>query len=103
MTQTIDIETALAQLTHSEHGFGRLRVMTGAHTFINHGDAVSFKVKGSKAASFVKITLEADDTYTMLFGKIRKYELIKKQEFAGVYAENLKSIFESTTGLYLSL
>jgi len=97
------IPTALAQLTHSRNPFGRLTAMTGAHTFIDHGNAVSFKFKGSKVANFVKISLDASDTYTVTFGKIRKYELTKQQEFTFVYADALKSVFESITGLYLSL
>ena len=79
------------------------RAMIAMHNRIDHGNAFSFKFKGSKVATFCKITLEADDTYTVLFGKIRKYELIKQQEFVGIYNDGLTSLFEETTGLYLSL
>ena len=98
-----DATTALNQLTRSNNGINRLCAMTGAHTFINHGDAISFKFKGSRTASFCKIQLNADDTYTMTLGKIRKYELIKVQAAEHICWDALKPAFESRTGLYLSM
>lgn len=99
----MDIQTTLNQLTHSDCGVDRLCAMTGASGFIDHGNAVSFKFKGSSAANFCKVTLEGDDTYTVLLGRIRKFEVTGKRQFEGVYAHALKGTFESATGLHLSL
>ena len=84
--------------------FGRMGArMIGAHTLINHGNALSFKFKAGRKFNFCKITLLADDTYKLEIGKIVKYDLRKVQTSEGVYAEDLRRIFEETTGLYLSL
>ena len=92
-------QTILGQLG----GVGRLSAMAGAHTFLDHGDGVSFKIKGSRAANYIEIKLSALDLYDVKIGKIRKYELTKTQEFAGVFASSLKGLIESTTGLYLTI
>lgn len=96
--------TILEQLTQSKNPMNRLSVMTGAGNFASHGDeGVSFKFKGSRKANFCKVILNSMDTYTVTFGKIRKYELTKVQTFEGVYNDALKDLFEDVTGLYLSL
>jgi len=84
--------------------FGRMGArMIAAHSMVNHGNALSFKFKGSRSLNYCKITLMSDDTYNLTVGKIRKYELTKPREFSGVYADQLGSLFERETGLYLSL
>jgi len=84
-------------------GYGRLTAMTGARNFIDHGNALSFKFKGSRKANYVKIELDPSDTYNVTFGKIRKYELTKERTFEGVHATMLRRLFEQVTGLYLTL
>ncbi len=83
---------------------GSALVMMGAHNLIDHGDALSFKFKGSRKANHLKITLAGDDTYTMNFLKLgRNFSIREVASFSGVYASNVKSVIESTTGLYTSL
>ncbi len=103
MTNNIDIETALSQLTGSARPFSRLRMMVGAYNLIDHTTAVSFRFKGSRAASYCKIELAADDTYTVTFANIRNYSLANEQRYGGVYASALRELFESVTNMYLSL
>ena len=79
------------------------RTMVAAHNLLDHGDALSFKFKGSRKLTYCKVALDESDTYTVVFGRIRKYEIVGKQEFSGVYADRLTSLFEETTGLRLSL
>ena len=82
----------------------RTFVMLGAHCLIDHGDALSFKFRGSRAANYVKVTLAADDTYTVDFKKLgRNYSVKDVSETAGVYVDSLHALIESTTGLYTSL
>ena len=91
-------------------GFGKLKAMVGAHTFIKHEaeKALSFKFKGSRKCNYIKITLDASDTYNVEIGRVTNgkvkgftYKVI--DESAGIYCDQLKPLFESITGLYLSL
>ena len=84
-------------------GTGRLNAMTGAYNFLDHGNAVSFRFRGSRAANYVKIELDASDTYTVTFGKVSRYALTKVQDFSTVYVETLRELFERVTGLDLTL
>lgn len=93
-----NVETIARQI------FGRGgRSMIAAHNLLNHGNALSFKFKGSRKFTYCKITLLTDDTYKVEIGRIRKYELVGVQTTEGVYADQLRPLFERTTGLYLSL
>lgn len=80
----------------------RALYMLGAYNLIDHGDALSFKFKGSRKANHLKITLAGDDTYTMTFIKIRGYDFKSVHEVSGVYVDSLHAVIEDTTGLYTS-
>ena len=85
-------------------GTGRLVAMTGAKHFMTDGPAVSFKFANrAPAPNYVKITLDASDTYTVTFGRIVKFELRSSSTVSGIYCDQLVELFENTTGLYLSL
>ena len=84
-------------------GTNRLSAMIGANNFINHGDAVSFRFKGSTFANYFKVTLNSMDTYDIEFGKVWGTKYTVKKKFEGVYNDQLKKIFEKTTKLYLTL
>ena len=78
-------------------------VMIGAHTLVDHGNALSFKFRAGRKFNYCKVTLLADDTYKVEIGKIVKYKLTKVQTAEGILCEALRPFFERTTGLYLSL
>lgn len=86
-------------------GCNRLKAMVGANSFVYSSDDhfISFKFKMCQKMNYIKITLNDLDTYDLEFGKIwgTSYKVVK--EFDDVYCDQLKSIFESETGLYLSL
>jgi len=89
-------------------GYGRVRAMTGAYNFSvgkdKDGDPqLGFFFKNRRGPNGVQIALKADDTYTMRFFRRRGYDVHWKDEFTGVYASQLKPLFEQATGLYLSL
>ena len=88
-------------------GSGRLKAMLGAKHFISHdgGKALSFQFPNRKRSkgNYVKITLRPDDTYDMEFSQIVKYEAKPVKSYKGIYADQLKPIFEKQTGLRLSL
>lgn len=82
-------------------GTGKLAAMVGAKQFvtgITDGGAL-----GGVQFNKVQILLMPDDTYTMVFWFTRGGSSKKIKSVSGVYADKLKSVFESTTGLYLSL
>ena len=94
-------ETILRQMG----GAGTLTVMIGAHTFVGSENSLTFKWKARAkgGANTLQVTLDPSDTYTMEFFRYRSGEAKPLQSFEGVYAEDLRRIFESTTGLYIRL
>ena len=84
-------------------GGGRLKMFVNGRNFLDHGNGLSFRFTGSKVANYMKIILSPDDTYKVELGKIwgKSYKI--KKELDGVYCDQLVSIFEDTTKLYLSL
>lgn len=84
-------------------GFGRLSAMINARNFLDHGDALSFRFSGNRKMSFCKITLDDSDTYTVVLGAIRNFEVREKVSASGIYADQLVDLFERETGLYLSV
>lgn len=104
MTTANTTTNVAATIARQLGGTGRISAMVGAFNMLDHGDAFSFRFKGSRALNYCKIELDAaTDTYTVTFGKVRRYELTAVQTFPMVYAAQLRGLFESTTGLYLSL
>lgn len=85
-------------------GLGKLVAMTGANNFVDHGDALVFKFKLCKKSNMVKITHTDMDLYTVEFLKLnmRKVTCDVTKSYEGLYAEDLKTTFESETGLSLS-
>ncbi len=86
-------------------GTGKLSVMIGAKDFISYPNGVAFKFMdpGAGKPNYVKIVLNARDTYDLEFGRLRgmNYKVVKS--FDDIYNDSLRSLFERTTGLYLSL
>lgn len=88
-------------------GVGRLRAMVGVRHILysEESECVSFQFKGSRKFNAVRITYNAGtDLFDVEFIKYgRNFVVRKTEETDGVYVDMLKSLFESTTGLYLSL
>lgn len=94
----------IAQTTLTQLGGSRARAMIAAkHVIFDKDGSVQFKFSGSKAFNFVKITLDASDTYTIRFCKLVSYDVRAEHTISGVYADQLVNIFQVNTGLYLSL
>lgn len=93
-------ETILAQLG----GTGRLSMMVGAKNFVAHESAVSFKLGtgSTNGINYVKVTLDASDTYTVAFGRVRSFKLTDKGTHEGIYCDMLVALFEKETGFFLS-
>lgn len=110
--------TSPAEIAASQIG-RRAFVMMGAKNIVTDGSTLRFDV-GSNAKGITAISIELDpsDTYTVRTFKGRPASTkldMKTGEFVTrggrklvdavsfVYAENLRTVIESATGLYLSL
>lgn len=100
-------------------GGNKFIAMTGSKNFIASENTLSMHLTHNKArAKYLKITLEANDTYTMVFSTMKKefdpafkaaginfktdvHVILKTIE--NVYFDQLQPIFTSVTGLYTSL
>lgn len=110
MAQLTDVQTnILNQLTQTDNGYARLKAMVGAENFMYSGhedlppDNISFKFKGSRLASHVKITINHYDLYDLEFTKQRGFDVYDVANFENAFAEDLRDIFEDVTGLHLQL
>jgi hypothetical protein len=86
-------------------GTGRLKVMIGGRDFMGGANDLQFKwaAKAKNGANSVRIVLDPSDTYTVTFYSVRGMNVKEKGTFSDVYNDNLRGLFESETGLYLSL
>jgi hypothetical protein len=107
-TKEMAVET-LQQLVQGPTG--RLTAMIGANNIAfdskNANVSFKFKARAKDGINYCRITLTTMDDYTVEFGRVQNkkgvpdYKKIKSVD--GAYAEDLKGLFEETTGLYLSL
>lgn len=83
-------------------GSNRLQMFTGAYNFLAVPYGVSFRIK-NRSVNYVKIVLNAMDTYDIEFGLIRgtNYKIVK--ELSGIYNDQLVEVFTRYTGMVLRL
>jgi len=98
----------IARTILSQLGGNKFVAMTGAKSFGNTGNGLSFRLPGSRGftkngINYVKITLNDLDTYNMEFGRIRgtNYKVIDTQN--NIYFDMLTDVFTDVTGLNTSL
>lgn len=64
---------------------------------------LQLKARTKKRVNRVRVTLDADDTYTVKFSRELNVKGVPTatlvSEFAGVYADQLRSLFTQETGL----
>lgn len=86
-------------------GWNRLSVMIGAPQYMvgPNGEASFTFKRGKQSINHVKISL-VNDLYVLNFNSmVRGKGLVGVKTIEGVYADNLRRVFEETTGLVLSL
>lgn len=84
----------------------RLSAMIGAKDFVAIDSGLQFGLKrASNKINKIVIRLNSMDTYDVEFGNYSKSKMEYKtvKTIDGLYFDQLKSVIESTTGLYLSL
>jgi hypothetical protein len=89
-------------------GKRRLSLMIGAKNFAFGSTPIgetlaSFRFAGYRKANHFEVTLNRNDLYDVRLIKIRKFDFDVVETFTDVFAEDLVRLFESETGLYLSL
>lgn len=93
-------ETILSQLG----GPSRLAAMCGCKDFVGDAKSVYFKVgTNAKKITACSVLLDLDDTYTVIFYVGHGLKLREASAHPGVYCDMLRPLFESQTGMYLSL
>lgn len=95
------METASTIL--SQLGGNKFLALTGSRNLRGSENSLVMDLsKNNLGAKFLTITLNGDDTYTMLFQSMRKLEIKVKSEIKGLYCDQLQSEFTNQTGLYTS-
>ncbi|WP_255799814.1 hypothetical protein [Mycobacteroides abscessus] len=100
--------TILMQLapgsTNGELAARQLNKTIGAHSFLILGDGVSFQIMRNPAKlTHVSFTLTPADTYRVRFGTLKGVDYTDRKVFDDVHVEQLREIFETTTGLFLTI
>ena len=101
MAITACAETIIDQIG----GAGRLQIMLGTKAIACLDNSITFDFKGNRKMNKCRITYNyGSDLYTVEFFKYspKKFTYTVVAQFAGIYADQLRNLFEQTTGLYLS-
>lgn len=108
----MDAKTVSGEIIRQLGGVGKLRAMVAADNFVYSvmGDntTLSFSFRGSKKFNAIRITyVAAQDLYDVKFIRVGKKDGVMcftaNSGFECVYFDQLKGLFESETGLRLSL
>lgn len=100
------MDTTIASTIIKQLGAYRFQAMTGARDFVALPDGVRFRLPArfaKSAINIIQIKLTAADDYTVTGFTLRGTTCTQKAEQAGVYADNLRAVFTTMTGLETSL
>ena len=99
-TNTVVAETILAQL-----GGRMFLMMVGGKDLMYGENRLSLKLGGGckDGINRLVVTLDADDTYTMAFLKVRASKVTTIAEVDGIYNDSLREVFTRYTGFATSL
>lgn len=95
----------VAQTILQQLGGKRFTLMTGSKNYLSTDRSLRMNLSRNKSgAKWLKITLNAMNTYDMVFFTADKDLNIKvKEEKKDIYCDQLQDIFTQVTGLYTSL
>ena len=104
MAYTADERANIAKvIVRQLGGLGKLSAMVNGRQFLILEAGVQFTFSGKRGMNKCVVKLTPADTYDMEFWYITSAKCVKKEEFKGIYNDMLIDLFETTTGLYLSL
>lgn len=96
----------IAQTIIDQLGKGAL-FMLGAKNLVDLGNGLQFRIRGSHKANTVMIELDqGQDLYNVRILKIGRapgYKITEVANLSGLFADQLRSVIEQHTGLYMSL
>ena len=96
----------IAQTILLQLGGNKFITMTGAKNCTAHPDGLSFRISSrmtKNKCNYVRIFLEATDTYLMQFGKVHGSQFRVIETIDGLYNDMIRNTFEVRTGLYCTL
>ena len=100
----------IANTTLAQMGGRSFLALTGGSASFDADGTLTVRLKNGsarKGINYVTITLDANDTYSMTFGRvwIRKGNIGQRQvaKHDGLYCDNIQDVFEAETGLYVTL
>jgi len=99
-------DKAIAKEIYRQLGGDQFRAMTGASNFSCDNNSLVFKVPGTMTKNrinYIKITLNAMDTYDLKFISIWGTKITTIDTFEGAYNDMLLDIISNRTGLALSI
>jgi hypothetical protein len=102
MTYSTEEQKQIAETILDQLG-GHIKPMVGAYNVFSHAEGAlsfRFKCRAQNQSNYCKISL-IGDSYKVEFKSIRGASIKDKGEFEDVYADTLRSLFESETGLCL--
>lgn len=103
LTKILSESNDVAATTLKQFGGTKALTMIGGTAYYDGNDLI-IKFKASKKANYVKIHYDKGaDLYDMTIGKASGVNLKTIFDEKGLYAEDLRDIFERKTGLYLTL
>lgn len=110
------MENTVANEIFRQLGGNKFVVMTGCKNFAVDKNSLSMRIPKNKSkANYLKITLNGDDTYTMVFKKITlprfnsktmtftEYKESVVKTFEHIYCDQLQELFTEVTWMYTSL
>jgi len=98
--------TSISSTILHQLGGNKFIMMTGAKNMATDGSNLRFKLpKAKDGINYVEIKyVRGKDTYDMIFSRVTTggktgYRNVKKKEYTDIYADQLGTLFEKTTGL----
>ena len=83
---------------------GKALFMLGAKNLLDHNGALSFRIgRNAKSVNYIKITLNAMDTYDIEYGRVHGAKYKVKNSSDEVYVDMMHKDIEANTGMYTSL
>jgi hypothetical protein len=92
------MNNTVAETISSQIGRGTF-AMLGAKNLVGDNDSLQFAIQGCKKINRIRVTLASDDTYTVTFYKVGKFDWATVREVEMVYADSLHAVIGTETGL----
>ena len=96
------MDKTIASTIMNQIGCGALYMM-GGKDYVAEKSGLSFRIRGSKIANHVQVTLNPSDTYTIVFRKIWGMNVTVVETINDIYCDQLTKVIGETVGLATKL